>query len=224
MSPARRSSFSLPNCLLISLILHGILISFFWQYRQLPGEAAGGAPQRGVSVTFGARGDDVRKSDEEYLPKASRLNHDESPIVAEPVLGDSRAVPGGASAVPPRVGPRASTINAASAASPPEAPTPEAIGEYRLNLARAARAFREYPPLARARGWEGVVVVVVTTVAGVGRPQVRLSQSSGVQVLDDQALSMLNQAIFVAELPSGLNGRQFALTLPIHFSLDGDSD
>ena len=224
MSPERRSSFSLPSCLLVSLILHSILISFWGQYWQLPSDAPGDSPQRGVWVTFAAHHDDPLKSGEEYLREASQLAYDEPGTVIEPALAGDRAVLSPASAAPPRVEARSSSTVSASTGSVPEAPTPEAIGEYRLNLARAAHGFRQYPPLARARGWEGVVVVVVTTVAGVGRPQVRLSQSSGVEALDDQALSMLEQAVFVAALPSGLRGRQFALTLPIHFSLDGDSD
>ena len=92
------------------------------------------------------------------------------------------------------------------------------IDRYRLNLARAARLFRQYPPVARIGGPEGRVVVVVSTVAGMGRPRVSLSQSSGSEILDAQGLSMVDQAISIAELPSGLRGGVFALTLPIHFS------
>lgn len=107
---------------------------------------------------------------------------------------------------------------------PEELPSPEAIGAYRLNLARASRMFRDYPALARERNWEGVAVVVVTTVAGVGRPQVTLSQSSGFELLDARALSMVDQAVGIAALPDDLRGRQFALTLPIHFSLAAPND
>ena len=65
-----------------------------------------------------------------------------------------------------------------------------------------------------------MVVVVVTTVAGVGVPQVKLSQSSGFEPLDQAALELLELAVHSAVLPETLRGRQFALTLPIHFRLD----
>ena len=61
---------------------------------------------------------------------------------------------------------------------------------------------------------------VVTTVAGVGVPQVKLSQSSGFEPLDQAALELLELAVQSAVLPETLRGRQFALTLPIHFRLD----
>lgn len=96
----------------------------------------------------------------------------------------------------------------------------DGVRQYRLSLAREARRFKRYPGLARERGWEGVVVVVVTTVAGVGIPQVKLSQSSGFEPLDQAALELLELAVQSAVLPESLRGHPFALTLPIHYRLD----
>ncbi|MGB4911702.1 MAG: TonB family protein [Candidatus Dechloromonas phosphoritropha] len=96
----------------------------------------------------------------------------------------------------------------------------DGVRQYRLNLAREARRFKDYPRGARERGWEGVVVVVVNTVAGVGVPVVSLSQSSGFDVLDQAALDLVGQAVSTAAMPESLHGRQFALTLPIHYRLD----
>ena len=50
----------------------------------------------------------------------------------------------------------------------------DGVRQYRLSLAREARRFKRYPDQARERGREGVVVVVVKTVAGVAIPQVKL--------------------------------------------------
>lgn len=107
------------------------------------------------------------------------------------------------------------------------APTPgellhlskDGLREYRINLGREARRFKHYPPSAREHGWEGVVVVVVSTTLGLAVPQVRLSRSSGYALLDTQALEMMVQAVGVVNLPESLRGRDFALDLPIHFSL-----
>ena len=96
----------------------------------------------------------------------------------------------------------------------------DGVRQYRLSLAREARRFKRYPDQAREQGREGVVVVVVTTVAGVAIPQVRLSQSSGSDLLDQAALELLDIAVQTATLPESLRGQQFGLTLPIHYRLD----
>jgi protein TonB len=112
---------------------------------------------------------------------------------------------------------------AATPSAPPvpsEEVSPDGVRQYRLNLAREARRFKHFPPLARERGWEGVAVVVVSTVAGVPLPQVSLSQSSGFELLDQEALMLVAQAVTTAVLPDSLRNRTFALTLPIHYRLD----
>ena len=96
----------------------------------------------------------------------------------------------------------------------------DGVRQYRLNLAREARRFKRYPELARERGWEGVVVVVVNTVAGATAPLVSLSQSSGFDQLDQAALELLEMAVQTAVLPESLRGRQFGLTLPVDYRLD----
>ncbi len=109
---------------------------------------------------------------------------------------------------------------ASASVLPPDAPSADGLRQYRLNLAREARRFKRYPAQARERGWEGVVVVVVNTVAGADRPQVMLSQSSGFEILDQEALDLVTQAIRTALIPDSLHGRLFGLTLPIHYHLD----
>ena len=96
----------------------------------------------------------------------------------------------------------------------------DGVRQYRLSLAREARRFKRYPDEARERGREGVVVLIVTTIAGVAIPQVKLSQSSGSDLLDQAALELLETAVKAAMLPESLQGQQFALTLPIHYRLD----
>lgn len=98
--------------------------------------------------------------------------------------------------------------------------SPEGVRQYRLNLAREARRFKRYPSLARERGWEGVVVVVVNTVAGGGVPQVGLGQSSGFALLDEEAQKLVLLAAQTAAVPDSLRNRQVGLTLPIHYRLE----
>ena len=96
----------------------------------------------------------------------------------------------------------------------------EGLKEYRLSLSREARRYKRYPAIARERGLQGVVVIVINTRSGVIEPQVSLSQSSGQDILDEQALEMLRLAVRAAKLPESLRGRDFGLDLPVHFSLE----
>ena len=105
-------------------------------------------------------------------------------------------------------------------AKPVESISQDGLREYRLNLSREARRYKRYPALARQRGLEGVVVIVVSTSAGSPLPLVSLSRSSGQEVLDQQAMEMLSLAVRAANMPDSLRGKDFAIDLPIHFSLD----
>ena len=102
----------------------------------------------------------------------------------------------------------------------PEVPDADDLRTYRLNLAREAGRYKRYPAIARERGLEGVVVVVVSTRAGVALPQVSLSQGSGEAVLDRQALEMVSLAVRYATMPDSLRQRDFGIDLPIHFLMD----
>lgn len=96
----------------------------------------------------------------------------------------------------------------------------EGVRRYRLGLGRVARHYREALRQQIPAGWQGEVGVVVGKLAGTGWPQADLSQSSGIDALDQAVLQMVRQAIQGVVLPEELQGRAFALTLPIRFSVD----
>lgn len=96
----------------------------------------------------------------------------------------------------------------------------DGLRQYRIELAGAARRFRNYPALARSRGWEGVAEVSVAVNAGMPSPSVKLVKSSGHGVLDDQALAMLSRAVAATPLPESLQGHSFVVPMPIRFSLE----
>jgi len=91
-------------------------------------------------------------------------------------------------------------------------PTPPALSpdQYRLQLIDEARRHKRYPPFARENRWRGEVLVALTLGAG-GRASVSLRASSGYEVLDRQALEMLERAARSVPLPPALRGTQFAL-------------
>lgn len=95
----------------------------------------------------------------------------------------------------------------------------DALREYRMALARAAREFRRYPALARERQWEGVAKVQLRWPKGPGEVQVRLMEGSGHAILDEQAVTMLQQAVRRTPMPEALRSQRLEMVLPVEFSL-----
>ena len=94
------------------------------------------------------------------------------------------------------------------------------LRQYRVSLASAAGRFKRYPALAREQGWEGTVELAIRFHAAAMAPDVELVRSSGRDILDAQALDMLAQAARATNLPDALRGRDFAIPMPVKFSLD----
>lgn len=111
-------------------------------------------------------------------------------------------------------------VPAGGEAAPREGVRPDDLRRYRMALAIAARRFRIYPAMAREHGWEGSVEVALSVGAWRPHPEFSLVRSSGHAVLDQQALSMIEQAAAATTLPEGLQGKDFRLLLPIQFALD----
>jgi len=95
----------------------------------------------------------------------------------------------------------------------------EALGQYRLNVARYARQFKVYPSQARENVWEGVVHVLIAMPIGFESPVVSLGRSSGHAVLDRQALDMVEQAVSLAILPEDMRGKNWTVSLPVEYRL-----
>jgi protein TonB len=96
------------------------------------------------------------------------------------------------------------------------------LRQYRLSVAVAAKRFKGYPALARERAWEGAVEITVGYDSMLPGPQVAVAATSGIPLLDKQALSMVSQAVRITPLPEGLHGRNFSIRLPVIYSLEGD--
>ncbi len=106
--------------------------------------------------------------------------------------------------------------------SPQEGISAEDVRQYRTALAISAKRFKRYPALARERGWEGSVEVVLDFRRVLPAPAVSVSSSSGRALLDDQALEMIRQAAGVTGIPEQLRGRDFRVLMPITFTLDDE--
>ena len=143
--------------------------------------------------------------------------------LARPAAGRAEALPPrpntAANPAPERVDSVPPSVQSVPAAVASAGPSQESIARYRLDLARQARRFKRYPPLARQRGWEGVVVISIIGIPGGIGPSVAVDRSSGVKLLDEDALAMVTRAAQTSPLPDGLAGRGFTIALPIHYSL-----
>lgn len=106
--------------------------------------------------------------------------------------------------------------------SPEDGVSAEAVRQYRTSLAISAKRFKRYPALARERGWEGDVEVVLDFHRVLPGPEVSVASSSGKAVLDEQAAEMIRQAARTTEVPDGLKGRNFRMRMPISFSLSNE--
>jgi protein TonB len=91
---------------------------------------------------------------------------------------------------------------------------------YRLAVATQARRFKRYPAQAMASGWAGTADIRVE-VGRDGRPRAAtVARSSGHELLDRAALSMIDAGALRARLPESLRGKAFAVVLPVVFNLD----
>jgi len=95
----------------------------------------------------------------------------------------------------------------------------ESLREYRLDLAREARRYRQNPIVAHEHFQEGVVMIEVSHRGGMELPQVALLRTSGDDDLDADALKLVFLAVRSTSLPESLSGQIFALRLPVFYSL-----
>lgn len=106
----------------------------------------------------------------------------------------------------------------APAAPAPAAPrvedtTAQTSDQYRLQLIDAARRIKDrarYPPQAWENHWEGDVVLGIM-LRPDGRHAVVVNRSSRYEVLDQQAVQILSQALREVPLPPPLRGKDLAL-------------
>lgn len=158
-----------------------------------------------------------------------------SPPAEEPVQAPS-VEPPDPPAEPP--GPVAALAPAAPAAEPaapapvlsPAPPPPgeshaallrdrETLQGYERSLSAAAAEHRQYPRIARVRGWQGTAQILVRIGPNGQVQEVKVAESSGYEVLDRQALDMVRKALSRQPPPSSLR-RWYEVTVPIHFRLE----
>jgi len=76
----------------------------------------------------------------------------------------------------------------------------------------------EYPALARQRGWEGIVRLLVEVTASGDVASVRLQESCGYKILDKSAIRAVKGWRFIPGTKDGLQ-LQSTIMIPVHFKL-----
>jgi protein TonB len=96
-----------------------------------------------------------------------------------------------------------------------------ALKRYAAEVSRIVGKFiseRDYPRLARERGWQGSATVRVEIGPDGLLRAVSVTRSSGFSVLDDRAVSKIRE-IKLPNIPDELRERLFTFEVPFRFSL-----
>ena len=94
-----------------------------------------------------------------------------------------------------------------------------ALDLYRYRLLQSGTRLRRYPVHAQEQRLQGTATIEVLVTARGVLGQARILQSTGHNLLDQNALDLLARAIPLTEIPSALHNRAFALTVALAFVL-----
>lgn len=98
-------------------------------------------------------------------------------------------------------------------------PVPDQSDRWEQELHRYLQGHMRYPRSARMRRQQGVAELMFE-LDGRGQVQLlALAQSSGVTVLDQEALALVRRAAPLPPPPAGTSQRSWQVTVPIRFSL-----
>lgn len=235
-------------CVLASLALHGLVLLFYGPRAGAPAPAvpriltATFAPRDAAPVAAPpvpdakAEPEPVRSSpDAQSRPETPRA------VIAAPAPVPGPAVPRveevPAAPAPPAEPSAPAHAGGAAPAGRPAEPQPAAaspragttgsgsgadtgtLDQYRLALIVAARRYKRYPAQAIDKGWQGRVEVRLMVGANGAIQSSLVKASSGYEILDHQALDMVNKATSLTPIPAALRGREFSVDIPVIFDL-----
>lgn len=95
-----------------------------------------------------------------------------------------------------------------------------ALGEYGGLLGRAIAKHKQYPKIAQMRGWQGEVKLDLKLDGNGKVLSATVSESSGYEALDKQALEMVRKASPFPMPPEALRNRTFNIIVPVSFKLE----
>lgn len=96
----------------------------------------------------------------------------------------------------------------------------DARNRYGNSLWGAISKHKKYPKIAAMRNWQGEAIVELELDGNGKLKSKRITQSSGHEVLDRQALEMVEKALPLPAPPDALRGTSFTITVPVPFKLE----
>lgn len=105
-------------------------------------------------------------------------------------------------------------------AAPSRAEMKVALDSYGNTLWGAIGKYKQYPKIAQMRGWQGEVVVELLLDGNGKLKSKKILKGSGYEVLDRQALDMVEKAAPFPAPPEALRVSSFSITVPIPFKLE----
>jgi protein TonB len=225
-----------------SLLFHGVLLFAFSMHRESKNRPVSSAPivahlaQPPSPPAPAPQPEPPKPRVEEPPPPPPRVKP-----VAKPSPVPLRRVPAPAAEPPPVQSPppvQRAPVDAAPATpvapspaapaarvdpqpAPPAQSTPDtgSLDDYRVELMRVARKYKRYPRAAMDNNWEGRVVVRMVVGANGMISSISIAASTGHEVLDKQALDMIQKAKGGVLIPPALRGKEFTLEIPVIYSL-----
>ncbi len=137
------------------------------------------------------------------------------PVAAAPSSSEPAAAAAATPALPPVAGdgPRAAELPASGLSA-------DGLRRYRLSLAAQSRRFKRYPAQALAAGWVGTAEIRLA-IDNDGRGTAELLRSSGHEILDRAAQTMVEAGAQRTPVPEALRGKAFSVVLPVVFDISG---
>ena len=103
---------------------------------------------------------------------------------------------------------------------PSQAEVDNATGRYGNALWSAISKHKKYPKIAQMRGWQGEAIVELELDGSGKLKSKKITQSSGHEVLDKQALEMVERALPFPPPPEALRNSNFTIVIPVPFKLE----
>ena len=95
-----------------------------------------------------------------------------------------------------------------------------AKSDYSNLLANAISKYKQYPKLAQVRGWQGIVIVEIEMSPTGAVLSMIIKKSSGYEVLDAEAMQMIQRAMPLPQPPESLKSKNFTVLVPVSFQLN----
>ncbi len=133
---------------------------------------------------------------------------------------------------PPRESAAPAPVTIVAPPAPEPTPSPQPTGPsqqdidaarslYGSLLSRAIAKYKQYPRIAQMRGWEGEVLLEVHCDEKGHVLSTHVKKSSGHNVLDEQAITMVKKASPLPQPPEILrNSKNLVILVPVPFSLE----